>query len=119
MYYKDLIVAILQQAVDDYLWSNSINKGSAEKCPDERYYEFYYEKEPSKKRLKNKDIFKFKLDMFKDVEDFYMSDWGDICCATAIGWEYDGEQIYKQLLKRYGVNSKIKELYKNNRKDES
>ena len=111
MCYRELVVAILQQAVDDYIWSSKINRYKAEKCPDERYYNYYYDINNEDRKLKNRDIFKFKLSMFKDVKNFFTSDWGDLCCSAIFGLNCDGKQIYNQLLKRYGANSIIKDLY--------
>ena len=104
MFIKDLCIAIIRQAVDDYIWSSQHSRRFWNVYPDIRYKEFYFN-DAHKLRHRN-EILAAKINMSKDVKDFFNSDFGYYICMTIIN--YDSGLIYNSLKKRYGMDDIIK-----------
>ena len=101
-YEKELLIAIIQQAVDDFIWCCKFKSG----CIDCRYEEFYFDNGNKRKKVrKKKEIFISKVNMMNDLKEFFESDWGELICQYSIG--RNSNLIYNALVKNYGIDDSI------------
>lgn len=111
MEYKELVVGLLQQIVDDFIWCTGPVSKTKDFCPNEAYTEYYFIEGKRRKKIPYPQIIKSKVKMLREIQNFFESNYGYWCCSL-VGW--DADNFYNQLVKIYKIPPLIQRGLKEN-----